>query len=202
VKGPRPQDSETLLFAQYRAVRMAEERGWSTRTLGAVTGGLRRVLAGHDGGRVAASTATGLLTSAHSRIPVLEVLDDLELLEDDRDVSTRAWIERRSAELPVGFRDDVHDWLVWLLDGDARTRPRTRTTVHVHFGQARPVLLAWGAGHDRLRQITRADVQEALNQLQGQRCYNTATRSSHRCSTRSLPKWGSRSCSVASACRG
>lgn len=171
----RRQDSETLMFAQYRAARMAEERGWSTRTLGAVTGGLRRVLADHDSGPVAASTAAERLTAAHSRIRVFEVLADLELLEDDRDVSTRAWIEKRSAELPAGFRADVHDWLVWLLDGDARTRPRSRTTIHVHFGQALPVLLAWGGIRDRLREITRADVQDALAQLRGQRRFNTST---------------------------
>lgn len=69
----------------------------------------------------------------------------------------------------------MRDWLLWLLDGDARTRPRSRTTVHVHFGQARPVLLAWGATRERLREITRADVQAALDQLHGQRRFNTAT---------------------------
>ena len=172
---PASPDPGVVLVAQRRAVQMAEERGWSRHVLGRVTDALLRVLADHEGGPVRASHAHQQLARAHPQVRVFEVLDDLGLLEDDRIGSTRVWIERRCADLPDGFRTDVRDWLLWLLDGDARTRPRTVTTLHVHFGQARPVLERWGAEHDHLREITRAEVIQALDLLQGHERFNTAT---------------------------
>ncbi len=163
-----------VVTAQRRAVQMAEERGWSPRTLGRVTGGLRRVLTGVDDGPVTATLALERLTAAHSRVRVFEVLADLGLLEDDRESSTRAWIESRCAELPAGFHTDVRDWLIWLLTGDARTRPREATTAYVYFGKAKPVLKGWSASHERLREITRADVTAALDLLRGRERFNTA----------------------------
>lgn len=157
-----------------RAEQAAEERGWSPHTLRRVASGLRQVLADHDGGPVRASTALGRLTPDHPRVRVFEVLSDLDLLDDDREGSMRSWIERSCAELPDGFRADVRDWLLWLLNGDARTRPRSATTIYVHFGKAKPVLQQWAAKRERLREITRADVTTALDQLQGRARFNTA----------------------------
>jgi hypothetical protein len=65
---------------------------------------------------------------------IAEVLAELGLLHDDTTAAIRAWIDRRTGELPAGFRSGVRAWLVVLLDGDARTRPRSPTTLRVHFG--------------------------------------------------------------------
>jgi hypothetical protein len=71
------------------------------------------------------------------------------MLHDDTTAAIRAWIDRRTGELPAGFGRDVRAWLVVLLDGDARTRPRSQATVHFHFGSVRPFIQCWAAtrGH-------------------------------------------------------
>jgi len=62
--------------------------------------------------------------SHSSATRIAEVLAELELLHDDTTAAIRTWIDRRTGELPAGFGRDVRAWLVVLLDGDARTRPR------------------------------------------------------------------------------
>ena len=70
------------------------------------------------------------LTEIRARTPrdassprVAEVLAGLGLLEDDTVPAVRSWIDRRTAEMPPGFATVVRDWLLVLLDGDARSRP-------------------------------------------------------------------------------
>jgi hypothetical protein len=62
---------------------------------------------------------------------IAEVLAELGLLHDDTTAAIRAWIDRRTGELPAGFGRDVGAWLVVLLDGDARARPRSHATLRV-----------------------------------------------------------------------
>ena len=78
------------------------------------------------------------------------------LLHDDTTAAIRAWIDRRTGELPAGFGPDVRAWLVVLLDGDARTRPRSPTTLRVHFGILRPFIQCWAPTRGHLREITPA----------------------------------------------
>jgi hypothetical protein len=73
------------------------------------------------------------------------------MLHDDTTAAIRAWIDRRTGELPAGFGRDVRAWLVVLLDGDARTRPRSHATVHFHFGGVRPFIECWAATRGHLR---------------------------------------------------
>jgi integrase len=54
-----------------------------------------------------------------------------------------------------------------LLDGDARTRPRSQPTLYRYFGAVRPFIERWSAEHDHIREITTADVQVALDPLRG-----------------------------------
>ena len=85
------------------------------------------------------------------------------------------WIDRRTGELPAGFGRDVRAWLVVLLDGDARTRPRSHATVHFHFGRVRPFIECWAATRGHLREITSSDVDAVLEPLRGHRRYNAIT---------------------------
>ena len=48
---------------------------------------------------------------------IAEVLAELELLHDDTTVAIRTWIDRRTSELPAGFRRDIRAWLAVLLGG-------------------------------------------------------------------------------------
>ncbi|MHA5054772.1 hypothetical protein [Streptomyces sp. SD15] len=110
------------------------------------------------------------LTEVGTRIPrhasshrVAEVLTDLELLEDDSALAIRSWIDNRTAELPAGFASDVRAWLLVLLDGDSRAKPRSHTCLYVYFGCVRPLLENWATTRGHLREITVGDVTAALS---------------------------------------
>lgn len=96
-----------------------------------------------------------------------EVLAALDLLHDDRAPAARDWIERRTTELPDGFVSDVRGWLLWLLDGDARTHPRALGTVHSYFGAVRPIVERWAEHRSQLREVTREDVTGVVADLRG-----------------------------------
>ena len=78
-------------------------------------------------------------------------------------------------ELPAGFRSDIRAWLVVLLDGDARTRSRSHTTIRVHFGILRPFIEDWAVTRGHLREITSGDVDAVLEPMRGHRRYNAIT---------------------------
>jgi hypothetical protein len=84
----------------------------------------------------------------------------------------RAWIERRTTQLPAGFGPDVRVWLLTLLDGDRRTRSRSHTTLYVHYNTVAPLITEFARTRDRLREVTRADVDAALSRLHGHPRYN------------------------------
>jgi len=91
----------------------------------------------------------------------------LDLLDDDTVPPIRSWIDRRTGELPAGFASDVRAWLLVLLDGDERARPRSHSCLYVYFGSVRPFLENWATTCGHLREITSADVVTALDPLRG-----------------------------------
>ena len=139
-------DTPLLLAATRCAIDLAEIRGWSAATVTGVFYGLKAVLDGHAGEDLV------LLSEVRERVRprrhssatrIAEVLAELGLLHDDTTAAIRAWIDRRAGELSAGFGRDVRAWLVVLLDGDARTRPRSPATVRVHFGIVRSFIECW-----------------------------------------------------------
>jgi hypothetical protein len=168
-------DTPLLLAATRCAIVLAEARGWSAATTTGVFYGLKAVLDGH------AVEDLVLLSEARERVRprshssatrIAEVLAELELLHDDTTAAIRTWIDRRTGELPAGFHRDVRAWLVALLDGDARIRPRSHATLRVHFGIVRPFIECWAATRGHLREITFGDVDTVLEPLSGHRRYN------------------------------
>jgi hypothetical protein len=134
-------DTPLLLAATGCAVALAEARGWSAATVTGVFYGLKAVLDGHtgDGPVLLSQVRQRVRPRRHSSATrIAEVLAEMGLLHDDTTAAIRAWIDRRTGELPGGFRSGVRAWLVVLLDGDARTRPRSPTTLRVHSGSCDP----------------------------------------------------------------
>ncbi len=125
--------------------------------------------AGH---RLRLTEVRAVLPRQASSARVAEVLTDLGLLEDDTPPPIRAWVERRTGDLPAGFAVIVRAWLLVLLDGDARTRPRSHASIYVYFGGVRPHLQRWAATRGHLREVTAADVKAALDSLRGERRSN------------------------------
>ena len=159
-----------------RAFQTAETAGWSTLSLQRVLAGLQLVLDSRcDGNPIPVSELRVLLgvTRGVRLARVAQVLDDLGLLVDDGVPTMRSWIEDRCQALPAGFRTEVRAWLLVLLDGDARARPRSASTIYGYFGRARPHLLAWSATRGQLREVTEDDVAAVLDQLRGHRLAGT-----------------------------
>ena len=130
--------------------------------------GLAVVLDDRPAGERVTLTEIRTRTPRHASTPrVAEVLAGLGLLEDDATPAIRSWIDRRANELPDGFAEAVRAWLLVLLDGDARARPRSHATIYVYFGTVRPFTERWSADHTHLREVTAHDVKDTLEPLQG-----------------------------------
>ena len=171
-------DSPLLLAATRCAIDLAEIRGWSAATVAGVFYGLKAVLDGHTGEDLVLLSVVRQRVrprSHSSATRVAEVLAELGLLHDDTTAAIRNLDRPLRRELPAGFGRDVRAWLVVLLDGDARTRPRSHVTVRVHFGLVRPFIECWAATRGHLREITSSDVDTVLEPLRGHRRYNAIT---------------------------
>ncbi|MGH3856587.1 MAG: hypothetical protein ACRDR6_24500 [Pseudonocardiaceae bacterium] len=157
-----------LRAASVRAQQLGEVHGWSLSTVRCTMDGLMLLLAERGAGEpVAVSKIRARTSRATSSVRVAQVLEALQLLHDDTALAIRAWIDRRTGELPAGFAGDVRAWLLVLLDGDARNRTRSHTSLYVYYGALRPLLQSWATTRSRLREITTADVTAALEPMRG-----------------------------------
>jgi hypothetical protein len=130
--------------------------------------GLTVLLDGRPAGGRVTLTEIRTRTPRHTSVPrVAEVLAGLDLLEDDSIPAVRCWVERCANELPQGFAGAVRAWLLVLLDGDARARPRSHASIYVYFTAVQPLIERWSADRGHLREITAADVKAALDPLRG-----------------------------------
>lgn len=138
-----------------------------------VLDGLAIVLDGRLAGEHVTLTEVRARTPRHASSPrVAEVLTDLGLLDDDTTPAIRSWIDRRTAEFPAGFADTVNAWLLVLLEGDRRIRPRSQPTLYVYFGTVRPFLRQWATNRGHLREVTVSDVEAVFHPLRGHRRSN------------------------------
>jgi hypothetical protein len=165
-----------LQTAAVEAQQLGQAHGWDGTTLRTVLDGLTTVLQGHSSGEqvTVSELYTHILAHAHApRRRVAEVLDELGLLVDDTTPAIRSWIDRSVGDLPNGFASPVRSWLLVLLGGDARTRPRSQPTLYRYFARVRPFLKHWAAEHEHLREVTTGDIAAALAPLRGHQRTNT-----------------------------
>ena len=157
-----------LRAAALQARQLGETHGWSPSTLRCALDGLTVLLHGRPGGERVTLSEIRTRTPRHTSAPrVAEVLAGLDLLEDDGTPAVRSWIERRTGELPPGFAAAVRGWLLVLLDGSTRARPRSHASIYVYFTAVQPLIERWSADRGHLREITAADVKAALDPLSG-----------------------------------
>ena len=161
-------DIPLLRAAAEHARQPGEANGWSPSTTRCAIDGLAVLLDGRHDGEPVTLTEIRARTSRHTSAPrVAEVLAGLGLLEDDTVPAIRAWIDRRTAEMPPGFAAAVRDWLLVLLDGDARSRPRSATTIYVYCTAVEPLTGRWSASYGHLREVTADDIRAGLEELRG-----------------------------------
>lgn len=169
-----------LRAAAARAGQLGETYGWSPSTIRCALDGLTVLLDGLPAGERVTLTEIRTRTSRHTSVPrVAEVLAGLDLLEDDSIPAIRSWIERCAGELSRGFAGAVRAWLLVLLDGDVRARPRSPASIYVYFAAVQPLIGRWSADRGHLREVTADDIKAVLDPLRGHqlRTATTAVRS-------------------------
>ncbi len=161
-------EDPALAAAARHAQQLAEASGWSRTTLRGVLDGLATVLRGlpTDAG-VPMSEVRDRPHRDVSRPRLAEVLGDLGLLHDDSTTAVRALIERVTSELAPGFAAPARRWLLVLLDGGPRAKPRSQATIYAYSAAARPILQEWGRAYDHLREVTTSDICTALEPMSG-----------------------------------
>jgi hypothetical protein len=165
-----------LRAAADRARQLGETHGWSPSTIRCTLDGLTVLLDGRPAGERVTLTEIRTRTSRHTSAPrVAEVLAGLDLLEDDSIPAVRSWIQRRAVELPPGFAGAVRAWLLVLLDGDTRARPRSHASIYVYFAAVQPLIKQWSAERGHLREVTADDVRIVLDPLRGHQLRTTTT---------------------------
>jgi len=172
---PAPGSADPVLRAAAALARqLGETHGWSPSTLRCALDGLMVLLDGRPAGERVTLTEIRTRTSRHTSVPrVAEVLAGLDLLEDDSTPAVRSWIERRADALPRGFAGAVWAWLLVLLDGDARARPRSPASIYVYFAAVQPLIEQWSADRDHLREVITADITAVLDPLRGHQLRTT-----------------------------
>jgi len=159
-----------------RAADIAEAGGWAPRAVGALLAALHQVLAGQqDGKLIRLSAVRPALPDAATLKLAVAVIEEHEVLDDDTVQSIRAWIDRKYAELPGGFREEIRAWLLELHAGGARARPRSRSTIYAYFGRVQPHLVTWSRSYQHLRQVTEQDVVDVLDSQRGHHRAGTFT---------------------------
>ncbi|HAM22571.1 MAG TPA: integrase [Actinobacteria bacterium] len=154
--------------AAVRAQQLGEMHGWDESTTRCVLDGLATVLKERSAGEPVAMSEVRSQTHRRVSKPRLaEVLANLGLLIDDTTPAITLWIDRRIAALPPGFAEPVHLWLITLVDGGTRSKPRSASSTYVYFGSVRPFLEHWAAMYDHPRQVTKNDIDIALDPLRG-----------------------------------
>ena len=166
--------SPALRAAAERARELGKAHGWSRSTVLSAMDGLTVLLDGQAHGERVALTEIRARIPRHASAPrVAEVLAGLGMLEDDTVPAIRPWIDRRSGELPPGFAAAVRAWLLTLLDGGARARPRSHATIYRYFTAVRPLIGHWSADRGHLREVTAEDIRDVLSQLRGHQLRTT-----------------------------
>ncbi len=167
-------DNPWLAWAHYLAYRRGEARGWRPKVHAEVRRALGIVLSGFAEGDMArcselvpAMRALGIRADR-----VAEVLDEMGVLVDDQRPSFEDWLDRKLDGLAQGIGHPVEAWVRTLRDGGPRSTARHPATATAHLNNLRPVLLAWSARYDHLREVTRDDVLAVLDDLRGSRRSN------------------------------
>jgi site-specific recombinase XerD len=162
-------DSSTLQVAAAHAQQLGDAHGWSRGTLSGVLDGLAVLLEDLPAGERVPLDAVRTRTPRRAPTPrVAEVLDAVGLLgEDTRPPAIRVWIDRSVAGLPAGFADPVKTWLLVLLDGGPRSRPRSHATLYTYFRTVRPFIEGWSTQYHHLREVSTGDLEAALDPLRG-----------------------------------
>jgi len=148
---------------------MAETRGFDDRVHRELNRNLVALLAGYaEGEAIRVSDFRHILaTRGASQAHTIEVLTAMGILADDRPPAFDTWLASRLGGLAPAIAAQARRWVLVLRDAGPRRHPRKPATTAAYLNAVRPALLAWSAGHDHLREVTREEVLTYLDGLRG-----------------------------------
>ncbi len=165
---PEPPDAEAAAYLIAMADAYAAANNWNRQTLNTVRRGLRILLGIQEtpGARIKASQVLELPTINLPAMPILEILTEADLLDDDRTPKIVTYVRQRTADLPEPMQSEIDIWFDVLLNGSRtppRRKPRNPATIRINLHWALPALRAWAAaGRRSLREISLDDVLSVL----------------------------------------
>jgi hypothetical protein len=126
---------------------------------------------------VIAASAVRAVAGRHSvgSQAAIEILATMEIVAENRPDPFISWLDAKLTGLAAGLARETRHWAVTLHDGGPRTRARSPDTARAYLRAARPALLAWSAGYDHLREVTRDDVLTYLADLHGHERYSAVS---------------------------
>ena len=147
----------------------AIQHGWSKTTTQRTRWSLRALLGmlQHCEGPLPASTVIARMegTGWPAR-PVLAILDEVGMLDEDRTPAIETWFQREVAGLPPQITAELHAWFDVVCHGSTttpRSMPRQPILIRTRCYWALPTIRSWAeGGRQSLREISREDVLEAL----------------------------------------
>jgi hypothetical protein len=121
----------------------------------------------HRDGPLATSTVTTRLQGTGWPVrPVLTILDEVGMLDDDRTPAIETWFQRQVAGLPPQITAELCVWFDVVCHGSTttpRSRPRQPILIRTRCYWALPTIRSWAqSGRRSLREISREDVLAAL----------------------------------------
>jgi hypothetical protein len=165
---PDPPDPPLAAWLERLTWDHASCHGWSSNRRKTVRQAIRILLAlqATPGAPIRASDVARMATIGLPVRPVLAILGQAGMLDDDRTPAIERWFDRQVAGLPAVMASELRVWFQVLLHGSQtppRTRPRAQITIRTRLRWALPALRSWAeAGHQSLRGISRDDVLAAL----------------------------------------
>lgn len=168
-------DNPWLIWAQHTARLLSQTRGWTRWVASDLNRALVIPLANHLQGKTIrySELFPALRARKLSVEHTVEILDQLNLLDDDRGPAFELWPRRKLTDLAPGIRRDPETWLRLLREGGPRNRPHDLNTLWASLNEIRPIPLDWPTRHDHLREITREDILTSTNSPHGSKRHHT-----------------------------
>jgi len=160
-----------LAWARYLAYRRGEARGWRPKIHADVDRALVIALSGFaDGDTICYLDLAPAMSALGIRADrIADILNEMGVLIDDRRPPFENWLEGKLGGLAEGIARPAGAWVRTLHDGGPRSKARHPDTAKKHLNNVQPMLLAWSARYDHLREVTRDDVLAMLEELHGTR---------------------------------
>ncbi|MFF5265197.1 hypothetical protein ACFY4C_40470 [Actinomadura viridis] len=163
-----PRDPALAHYLDHYIRDHAARHGWSSSPLNRARWAAR-VLLGIQDTPGALIRAVDVMLLSEARLPVepmLTLLAEADLLDDDRTPAIDSWFHRQIAGLPEQMRAEMTTWYQVLTFGSKqppRMKPKAPVTIRTRVLWAKPALQAWAtAGHTSLREITKSDIEAVL----------------------------------------